>query len=129
MSGGGKVIGRRRARGITQAAQARSGIRARKLGDTLDEAQRVALTAPGATPLRVFLCSGLGTKEGGVWARRRVFLVLQRSSEASTARNILPPVASDSSPIAAIVVTDRPTLTAAAALKEKHSGASTFAGD
>src|SRR5271167_1528000 len=55
MSGGGKVIGRRRARGITQAAQARSGIRARKLGDTLDEAQRVALTAPGATPLRVSL--------------------------------------------------------------------------
>jgi len=63
MSGGGKVIGRRRARGITQAAQARRGIRARKLGDTLDEAQRVALTAPGATPLRVFfVVSSVGEK-------------------------------------------------------------------
>src|SRR5208283_1801722 len=73
MSGGGKVIGRRRAREITQAAQARSGIRARKLGDTLDEAQRVALTAPWATPLRVFFVfKALGDGRVEFYARRIV---------------------------------------------------------
>src|SRR5271157_1511991 len=87
MSGGGKVIGRRRVRGITQAAQARRGIRARKLGDTLDEAQRVALTAPGATPLRVlFVFKGLGERSVEFVLGGEFFLVLQEARRTSHQR-------------------------------------------